>query len=75
MEKMVMDLQAFDYTIIYVPWKWNISDYLSRRHAKRTGTSSDKEVEIYVKNVVEVECCHVINERSAVTIEMVRKAT
>ena len=74
-EKMVMDLQAFDYTIIYVPGKWNISDYLSRRHAKRTGTSSDKEVEIFVKNVVEVECCHVINERSAVTIEMVRKAT
>ena len=68
-----MDLQAFDNTI--VPGKWNISDYLSSRHAIRTGTSSNKVFEIFVKNVVEVECCHVIKRRSAMTIEMARKAT
>ena len=31
-EQMVMDLQAFDYSIVYVPGKWNIANYLSRLH-------------------------------------------
>ena len=70
-----MDLWAFDYMIMNLPGKWNIADYLSWRHALQTGSSSNKEVKIFVKSVVQVECCHMVNDNSAVTVDMVREAT
>ena len=60
---------------MFTPGKWNIADYMSRRHGNRAGTSRDKEADLFVKSVVEVECCHAICDTSAVTIDMVREAT
>ncbi len=57
---------------MYRPGKTCIADYLSRHHSSRKGSSPSQEVEMAVKSIMEVNCCHVVNEFSAVTIENIR---
>ena len=68
-------MQTFDYTVMFTPGKWNIADYMLRRHGNRVDTSRDEESNLFVKSLVVVECCHAIYDTSAVTIDMAREAT
>ena len=54
-EAMVIKLQAFDFNVVLKPGKWNITDYMPRRHGKRIGTSLNEESDLFVKSVVEVD--------------------
>jgi len=52
-ERFVMDVQGYDYEVVYQPGKSNIADYLSRHPLKRQGSSRSKEVEHHVNQVAD----------------------
>ena len=45
---------------------------MSRHHSNRKGSSNVLSIELHVKSILEVECCHVLTEPSAVTIEDIK---
>ena len=71
-EKFVMDLQELEYEVVYQSGKVCIADYMSRHHTNRKGSSNVLSIELHVKSVLEVECCHVLTESSAVTMEEIK---
>ena len=72
-EHFVMDVQEFEYEVAYRPGKTCIADYMSRHHSIREGCSRVSELEIAVQSIVEVECCHALNEHRAVTLEDIKR--
>ena len=52
--------------------KYGIADYISRHHSNRKGSSNVLSIELHVKSVLEVECCHVLTESSAVKMEHIK---
>ena len=71
-EKFVMDLQELEYEVVYWPGKVCIADYMSRHHSNRKGSSNVFSIELHVKSALEVECCHVLTESSAVKMEDIK---
>ncbi|CAB4002721.1 Hypothetical predicted protein [Paramuricea clavata] len=71
-ENFVMDVQEFEYEIVYRPGKTCIADYMSRHHVDRAGSSRVFEIEAAAENVVESGCCHALNEQGTVTVEDIR---
>ena len=67
-----MDLQELEYEVVYRSGKVCIADYMSRHHTNRKGSSNMLSIELHVKSVLEVECCHVLTESSAVTMEDIK---
>ena len=74
-EKFIMDIQEYDYEVEYRPGKTCIADYMSRHPTEKQGSGQTEVIENYVMKIVEVECCQMINEVSAVTIEKVKEVT
>ena len=74
-EKFIMDIQEHDFQVEYRPGKTCIADYMSRHPVDKRGSSQPEVVESYVRRIVEVECCQLINEASAVTMEKVKEVT
>ncbi|CAB4040783.1 uncharacterized protein K02A2.6-like [Paramuricea clavata] len=70
-ENFVMDVQEFEYEIVYRPGKTCIADYMSR-HVDRAGSSRVFEIEAAAESVVESGCCHALNEQGTVTVEDIR---
>ena len=68
-----MDLQELEYEVVYRPRKVCIADYMSRHHSNRKGSNNVLSIELHVKSILEVECCHVLTESSAVTIEDIKR--
>ena len=68
-----MDLQELEYEVVYRPGKVCIADYMSRHHSNRKGSSNVLSIELHVKSILEVECCHVLTESSAVTTEDIKR--
>ena len=73
-EKFIMDVQEYDFQVEYRPGKTCIADYMSRHPVDKQGSSQPEVVENYVRRIVEVECCQLINEISAVTMSKVKEA-
>jgi transposase InsO family protein len=71
-ENFVMDVQEFEYEIVYRPGKTCIADYMSRHHVDRAGSSRVFEIEAAAESVVESGCCHALNEQGTVTVEDIR---
>ena len=69
-----MDVQEFDYEVVYCPGKANVADEIYR-HSSKKGLSRAKKVEGHMKSILEVECCHIINETSAITVERIKEET
>ena len=46
---------------------------MSRHHSNRKGSSSVLSIELHVKSILKVECCHVLTESSAVTTEDIKR--
>ena len=74
-ERFVMDIQGYDWEVVYKPGKNNIADYLSRHPVVRQGSSRSEEVEDHVKRVVMSSHAGVPIELDAITMEEVREAT
>ena len=74
-EKFVMDMQEFDYEIEYRPGKTCIADYMSRHHSCREGSSLVNTIELEARYVLLTQCCHIINEDSALSLNDIRVAT
>ena len=74
-ERMIMDLQEFDYIVEYCPGKSMIADYMSRNHSDREGSSPAETNEKIVKRILRVEVSHAIDDNSAITMKDVRKMT
>ena len=51
-ERFVMDLQEYDYNLVYAPGVTNMSDYLSRHPRATTGTTRTAATEEHVRVVV-----------------------
>jgi hypothetical protein len=73
-ERFIMDVQEFDYTVEYKPGKEMVADFLSRNHGNREGSSPAKRTEETVRRIIEAEVCHAINENAAVTMKDVQEA-
>ena len=71
-ENFVMDVQEFEYEIVYRPGKTCIADYMSRHHVDRAGSSRVFEIEAAAESVVESGYCHALNEQGTVTVEDIR---
>ncbi|CAB4015456.1 Hypothetical predicted protein [Paramuricea clavata] len=71
-ENFVMDVQEFEYEIVYRPGKTCIADYMSRHHVDRAGSSRVFEIKAAAESVVESGCCHALNEQGTVTVEDIR---
>ena len=56
-ENFVMDVQEFEYEVVYRPGKTCIADYMSRE-----GSSRVLEIEAVSESVVESWYCHTLNE-------------
>ena len=67
-----MDVQEFEYEIVYHPGKTCIADYMSRHHVDRAGSSQVFEIEAAVESVVKSGYCHTLNEQGTVTVEDIR---
>ena len=67
-----MDVQEFEYEVVYRPGKACIADYMSRHHVDRKGSSRVFEIEAPAESVVESWHCHALNEQRAVTKEDIR---
>ena len=52
-EKFVMDVQEFEYEVVYRPGKTCIADYMSRRHVDREGSSRVLAIEAAAESVFE----------------------
>ncbi|XP_028415680.1 uncharacterized protein K02A2.6-like [Dendronephthya gigantea] len=71
-ENFVMDVQEFEYEVVYRPGKTCIADYMSRHHVEREGSSRVSEIEAAAESVVEGWYCHALNEQRAVTVDDIR---
>ena len=67
-----MDVQEFQYEVVYRPGKTCIADYMSRHHVSKEGSSRVAEIEAAVKSIMEAECCDAFNEYGAVTVDDIR---
>ena len=75
-ERFVMDIQGYDYEVVYQPGKSNIADYISRHPISRLGSSRAAEIEQHVKMITENTFNASPDEGDgAITIEIVREAT
>ena len=45
---------------------------MSRHHSNKKGSSNVLSIELHVKSALEVKCCHVLTESSAVTMEHIK---
>jgi hypothetical protein len=74
-ERFVMDIQGYDYEVVYQPGKNNMADYMSRHPLGRTGSSNDTNLESQVSAVVSAVYAGSPNEFDAVTAEVVRDSS
>ena len=74
-EKFIMDVQEFDFTVVHRPGKSCIADYLSRHHGKKEGSSPVKSIENQVKKIMRAQVCHAIREGMVITAHEVKRAT
>ena len=70
-ERFVMDIQGYDYEVVYQPGKSNIADYISRHPLGRKGSSRETNIENHVKHIVSGIYTGSPNEFDAVTSEVV----
>ena len=73
-ERFVMDVQGYDYEVVYQPGKNNIADYMSRHPVARTGTSRSSEIEDYVMRVTGNVFAAAHSDYEAVTFNKVCEA-
>ena len=52
-----MDVQEFEYDVVYCPGKTRIADYMSWHHVDREGSSRLFEIEAAAESVVESWYC------------------
>ena len=71
-ENFVMDVQEFEYEVVYRPGKTCIADYMSRHHVDLQGSSRVFKIEAAAESVIEGCYCHALNEQRAVTVEDIR---
>jgi len=74
-ERFVMDLQEFDYQVVYRPGRTCIADYNSRHPSIRTGSSRVEEVERVAKRIAESRVLSIRQGEEAVTLDEIKKAT
>jgi len=74
-ERFVMDVQGYDYEVVYQPGKSNIADYLSRHPLPRKGSSRAAEVDEHVQLLTKSTFIGAPSEFDAVTSENVREST
>ena len=70
-ERFIMDIQGYDWEVIYKPGKNNIADYLSRHPVPRQGSSRAEEVDDFVKRTMERSFTGAPGEIDAMTLEEV----
>ena len=71
-ENFVMDVQEFEYEVVYRHGKTCIADYMSQHHVDREGSSRVLEIEAVAESVLKSWHCHALNEQKAVTVEDIR---
>ena len=67
-----MDVQEFEYEVVYRHGKTCIADYMSQHHVDREGSSRVLEIEAVAESVLKSWHCHALNEQRAVTVEDIR---
>lgn len=74
-ERFVMDIQGYDWTVEYRPGINNAADYLSRHPSPRKGSSRTEEVEDYANKATECHFVNVMDQLEAVTRDEVKAET
>ena len=66
-ERFIMDIQGYDWIVVYKPGINNAADYLSRHPSPREGSSKADEVEEYANRLMEAQFVNVMEQLEAVT--------